>query len=238
MVDNPEHHWSEWNKKPTKENLVNVVNQFSGLIDSSISTQPSINRSLLRSKARLLVTDAVKSYDPKKGTKLSTHVYNYLRPVQRTAKDMVEISPLSRYYSDEAANFVKFNQNFLEENGREPDDTEIMDGLGINAKRLSKLNKLVKYEIPEGQLVGGIDQEEESAESEQLNLWTEYVYNDLNPTDRKILDYKLGRNGNPVLSNEEIAAKIKLNPVDVSLRSQGIAEKILSGVNTKEKQIL
>jgi DNA-directed RNA polymerase specialized sigma subunit len=236
-LSTPEQYWDNWSKNPNPENLIKTVKQFDGLVDSSISSQTSVNRSLLKSKAKFLVADAIKTYDPSKGTKLSTHVYNYLRPLQRTAKDMTEVSPLSRYYSDEAAQFVKFNQSFLEEYGREPDDTEIMDGLGINEKRLSKLNKLVKYEIPEGQLLGEISQDAEDKDSDKLNLWTEYVYNDLNSTDKKILNYKLGKNGHPALSNEEIAIKLNLNPVDISLRSQKIAEKILAGVNTKEKNL-
>jgi DNA-directed RNA polymerase specialized sigma subunit len=236
-LNTPEQYWDNWNKNQNPENLIKAVKQFDGLVDSSISSQTSVNRSLLKSKAKFLVADAIKTYDPSKGTKLSTHVYNYLRPIQRTAKDMTEVSPLSRYYSDEAAQFVKFNQGFLEEYGREPDDTEIMDGLGINEKRLSKLNKLVKYEIPEGQLLGEISQDSEDKDSDKLNLWTEYVYNDLNSTDKKILNYKLGKNGHPTLSNEEIAVKLSLNPVDISLRSQKIAEKILAGVNTKEKML-
>jgi DNA-directed RNA polymerase specialized sigma subunit len=235
-LNTPENYWEGWKKNPSQENLSRAVKQFDGLIDSSISSQNSINRTLLRSKAKLLAVDAIKTFDPSKGTKLSTHVYNHLRPIQRSAKDMVEISPLSRYYSDEAAQFIKFNQSFLEENGREPDDTEIMDGLGVSSKKLTKLNKLVKYEIPEGQLVGSIEQEDDK-ESEKLNLWTEYVYNDLNTLDKKILDYKMGRNGHMSLSNEDIAIKLNLNPVDVSVRSQRIAERILNGVNTKEKTI-
>jgi len=235
-LETPEKYWENWRKDPSPQNLSNAVRQFNGLIDSSISSQSTVNKSLLKSKAKILAADAIKTYDPSKGTKLSTHVYNYLRPIQRSARDMTEVSPLSRYYSDEAAQFVKFNQDFLEENGREADDSEIMDGLGINTKRLAKLNKLVKYEVPEGQLVGSIEQEEDKG-SENLNLWTEYVYNDLNTLDKKILDYKIGRNGHPTLSNEDIAAKLKIGPVDVSIRSQKIAEKILNGVNTKEKTI-
>ena len=235
-LNTPENYWEGWKKNPTPENLSRAVKQFDGLIDSSISSQSSVNRSLLKSKAKLLAVEAVKTFDPSKGTKLSTHVYNHLRPIQRSAKDMTEISPLSRYYSDEAAQFVKFNQSFLEENGREPDDTEIMDGLGIDSKRLTKLNKLVKYEIPEGQLIGNIEQEDDK-ESERLNLWTDYVYNDLNTLDKKILDYKMGRNGHMPLSNEDIAVKLNLSPVDVSVRSQRIAQKILDGINTKERSI-
>jgi DNA-directed RNA polymerase specialized sigma subunit len=214
-----------------------VVKKYDGLINTSIGQQKSINPLLLKSKARLLVAQAVKSYAPSEGAKLSTHVYNYLRPLNREAKSMIEVSPLSRYFNEESAKYINFLSDFSQENGREPDDSEIMDNLGIGKHKLEKLNKTVKYEIPESQLVGGIENDEDE-QSNRLNLWTDYVYNDLDTTGKKILDYKLGRNGHPAMSNDEISIKLKLSASDVSTRASKIAEKILDGVNSREKTLI
>jgi DNA-directed RNA polymerase specialized sigma subunit len=236
MDQDPEKYWQEWKKKPTPENLLNTVKAFDGLINTSIGQQKSINPTLLRSRAKILVSQAVKTYSPSEGTRLSTHVYNYLRPLNRDAKNMTEISPLSRHFSEETGKYINFINEFSQENGREPDDSEIMDNLGISKGKLNKLNQSVKYEIPESQLVGGVELDEDE-ESNRLNLWTDYVYNDLDSFGKKILDYKLGRNGNPVMSNDDIAIKLKISPSEVSIRSAKIAEKILNGVNSREKII-
>jgi DNA-directed RNA polymerase specialized sigma subunit len=234
MDQDPEKYWSEWKKNPSSQNLLAAVKSFDGLIKTSIGQQKNINPTLLKSKAKILVSQAVKTYSPAEGTRLSTHVYNYLRPLNREAKNMIEVSPLSRHFSDESGRYINFINEFSQENGREPDDSEIMDNLGINRAKLSKINKSIKYEIPESQLVGGIESDEDE-ESNRLNLWTDYVYNDLDTFGKKILDCKLGRNGNPVMSNDEIAQKLKLSASEVSIRSSKIAEKILNGVNSREK---
>lgn len=233
-MSEPEDLWKEWKKRPTPDSLSHVVGAFDGLANSAISGNKSVNQSLLKSKARLLTVDAIKSYDPSQGTKLSTHVYNHLRPLNRSAKDMTEIAPMSRYYGEEAAKMIGMIKGFTEQNGREPDDMEIRDSLGISNRRLEKLNKIVKYEVPESQLVGDVEQEDDE-DSSRLNLWTDYVYNDLGSTDRKILDMKLGRNGHPVHSNDQIATKLNLSPVDISNRSGKIAKSIIDGVNSHER---
>lgn len=236
MNEDPEKKWSEWKKRPTAQNMSSVVKSFDGLINTSIGQQKSINPTLLRSKARILVSQAVRTYSPSEGAKLSTHVYNYLRPLNREAKDMVEVSPVSRHTNEEVGRYINFINDFSQENGRDPDDSEVMDGLGVSKTKLNKLNRSVKYELPESQIIGGIESEEDE-ESNRLNLWTDYVYNDLDSYGKKILDYKLGRNGNPVMSNDEVAIKLNMTPSEVSIRSSRIAEKILKGVNSRERII-
>ena len=229
--------WSAWSQKPTSNNLMSVVNGFDGLMNTSIGQQKNVNRSMLKSRAKLLTIDAIKTFDPSSGANLSTHVYNYLRPINRESKDMTEIAPMSRHYSDESAKMINAVTSFAEDNGREPDDSEIRDMLGISQKRLEKLNKIVKYEIPESQIVGGMEDEDVDEQSNKLNLWTDYVYHDLGTKDKKILDFKLGRSGHPEMSNEEIAVKLQTSPMEISNRSAYIAVKILEGMNTKEKII-
>lgn len=229
--------WSNWRKNPSSSNLMSTVDGFDGLMNTSIGQQKNINRSLLKGRAKLLTIDAIKTFDPSSGANLTTHVYNYLRPINRESKDMVEIAPVSRHYNDESAKMINAISSFSEENGREPDDSEIRDMLGISQKRLEKLNKIVKYEIPESQIVGGMEDEDIDEQSNKLNLWTDYVYHDLGTRDKKILDFKLGRSGHPEMSNEEIALKLNTSPMEISNRSANIAKKILDGMNTREKTI-
>lgn len=237
----PDKLFTDWKKTPNQYNLAQVVKSFDPIVESSIASHKGqVNHTLMRSKARLLVADAVKSYDPKMGTNISTHIYNYLKPLNRTAKSMVEVAPLSRHQDEEAARYVRAVSDYNEEYGREPDDAELQDILGVGRKQLARLHSSIKYEIPEGQIVGDFsnDSPDDDPESGRLNLWTEYVYHDLDHVGRKILDMKLGRNGHPQMSNDDIAVRMKMSPVEVSNRSSQIAQKILDGIKTRERVIL
>lgn len=236
---NPEQLWNSWKANPNQIGLASVVKGFEPVIESSITQHKGqVNHTLLRSKARLLVADAVKSYDPKMGTNINTHVYNYLKPLNRTAKSMVEVAPLSRHQDEETARYIRAISDFNEEYGREPDDVELQEKLGIGSKQIAKLNSMIKYEIPEGQLVGDFSSEEDNdPEADKISLWTEYVYHDLEPLGRKIMDMKLGRNGHPQMTSDQIAQKLNLSPVEVSNRSAQIAQKVLDGIKIRERTL-
>ena len=75
--------WSNWKQKPSSDNLMSVVNGFDGLMNTSVGQQKNVNRSLLKGRAKLLTIDAIKTFDPLSGANLTTHVYNYLRPLNR-----------------------------------------------------------------------------------------------------------------------------------------------------------
>ena len=64
-----------------------------------------------------------------------------------------------------------------------------------------------------------------------MDAFLDYVYLDLDDIDRKILDWKTGRNNQPVLKNTEIAKLLKLSTVAISKRAAKIQAKIERGLS-------
>jgi hypothetical protein len=110
-----------------------------------------------------------------------------------------------------------------------------MDGLGMTPKQLKLVNSIVKYEIPEAQLENYDFEDPQSEYSHKLNLWSEYVYNDLSPKGKKIMDMKMGRNGHPPMTNVEVAQRLGIPQKEVAMYSELIARSILDGINIKKK---
>jgi DNA-directed RNA polymerase specialized sigma subunit len=61
------------------------------------------------------------------------------------------------------------------------------------------------------------------------DIWLEYVHHDLDPIDKKILEWKTGMYGKQVLSTNEIARRLNITPSAVSQRAAKIAMKIEAG---------
>src|SRR5438874_567972 len=81
-----EPHYSKWKQDPTPANTGKLVQVLNPAIDSAIKSfagqsNPSPN---LRTKAKLITIDAIKSYDPNKA-KLRTHVMSQLQGLRRIA---------------------------------------------------------------------------------------------------------------------------------------------------------
>jgi DNA-directed RNA polymerase specialized sigma subunit len=232
----PEYYWEQWKKKPSPQNMAIAVKTLDKEINNfANSYSGSINPSVARSKARSFAIDAIKTYDPKMGAALKTHFFNHIRPLARETKSLVESVSLSKHYETNANKYVNFVNSFVADNGREPDDSEILDGLSISPKQLKVLNSTIKYEMPEAQLENFNFEDPNDGYNQKIDLWTDFVYHDLSPRGKKILDLKMGRSGHPPMSNIEIAQKLNIHPKEVAQYSQSIAQKILDGVNTKSK---
>ena len=54
----------------------------------------------------------------------------------------------------------------------------------------------------------------------------ETMYPSLTPSEQVILDHRLGYNGKPILSNSQVAAKLKISPGRVSQLTTGLAAKL------------
>jgi DNA-directed RNA polymerase specialized sigma subunit len=228
----PEYYWSQWKKKPTKQNLIGAVKSLDKEIGNFANSYSStVNPSVVRSQAKLLAVDAIKTYDPKMGSALKTHFFNHVKPLARNTKNITETVALTKHYETNSNRYVNFVRDFIGEYGREPDDTEIMDGMNISGRQLSVLNKASKYEMPEGQLENFDFESKNQQHDHKIDLWTEYVYHDLSPANKKIMDMKLGRNGHEPMTNIQIAQKLGMSPKEITVRTEMLAKKIMEGVN-------
>lgn len=243
MIDNkyeensPEYHWNSWVKNPSKPAMALAVKSLSKDIDNfANSYSNSVSSAVARSRARKYAIDAIKTYSPEYGASLKTHFFNYIKPMGREMKGVSEFVPLSKHYESGANSYVNFLNNFIGENGREPDDDEIMDGLSISRKQLGVLNSTVKYEIPESGLESYNLEDANNEFSDKLNLWTEYVRDSLPPLKKRILDLKIGANKNPPMNNREVAELLGIPEKEVADFSVEVSSRILNGVNTKSKK--
>jgi DNA-directed RNA polymerase specialized sigma subunit len=220
--------WKKWQEAPTPQNLSQTLKAIQPAIDYHLSQVPEVDRGIMSGEAKQLAINAIRTYDPSHGTSLNTHVFNHLKPLPRRKEQLLRMAPVGRDLSKDFAQYNSFISSFYDENGREPNDTEIQEKTGLSPQRLIKVRKMFRPEITESQGFTSGAYEDHN----RVSLWTEYVYHDLDPQSKTIMDYKLGRSGNPVLTNEQIAAKLGVDPSVVSRRAADISKKILDGARS------
>jgi len=219
-----------WLQKPTQANLGRVVDSLKPTIDSAMTTYVGAGASpITRSRARYLAIGAIRSYDPTRGAALKTHVMTQLHPLTRYAVQSTQPVKMSERRLRQLKSLQDAEQGFEETHGREPSDAEMADTLGLSIKRI---NRIRSYATPfigtdAADAVAGAAPDTNYVDPE--DVWIDYVYYDLDDTNRRILDWKLGRNGQPVLSNVEIARRLKVSPAAVTKRAARIQAKLLEG---------
>lgn len=226
--------YEAWRADPTKENMSRVTKLMRPLILSEINRYPGSNE-ILKGKSKKFAVDAVKDFDPAQGAKLTTWVVNRLQQLHRYGRKSKQIVNTSELAYRQFAELDARRREFLDEEGREPTDEELADMTGLSTKRINavrQMNPVVKNV--------GVIEEAQASEDEgavmpavmdigadpELNTALEAVYESATDRDKSILDFKTGRGGQQVLSNQEIAKRLGVSPGLVSQRSLELAQNI------------
>jgi len=231
--------YSQWQHRPEPTAMNNLVKKSFPIISSSLVTYGGTNNKLMMSRAKKLTIDAIKSYNKDSNASLASWISLNLQGLQRYANSLSPISVPERIKLD-AFHINKHFQEHLNERGREPTDTELADMVGLSPKRIKYVRKMIRPVLNEGNFMETEDDDSSYMPGvktdEWENVWAEYVYNDLDPINKKIFDMRMGRgkhHGKPLDVNS-IAKSLDMSPAAVSQRSNKIADLLADGYNYQE----
>lgn len=186
-------------------------------------------RQELRTKARVLAADAVRSFNPDRDgrkAQLSTYVYANMQRLQRVAADRANAVRLPERSRMDAVVLRDAVREYVDKEGFEPDVKTLEELTGVSRSRQRLASDAFK-EISEA----GLETEKgdtlfRGEPDEKDDPWRDYVYFDLDPKSRKIFEWTTGYGGSKVLDKQEIAKRLKISPAAVSQRIQTIVRKL------------
>ncbi len=212
------------------EHLDGVLTAASQTIDRGITTHAGKSSPLVKSKARLLAAQAVRSYKPDSGANLKTWINQHLQGLTRYRQQLSPLKMPERVGYD-LAHLSRTERDLEDELGRPATEDELQDRAGFSRKRLTHIRQYRKQVLPESSLVDadgenylpGIPNGEADA------LWAQYVYKDLDPVNQRVYDMMMGRNGYPKHSVNDVARALKISAAAVSQRTDRIARMLEEG---------
>ena len=220
--------YEAWKSNQTPETNLSFLNTISPIVQKGVQMYGG-DSPLAASRGRLLALDAAKSYDPKR-SRLQSHILNHMQGLRRITQQQSRVISVPERVLMENQKLQNQHQELADELGRDPTDAELSDKMGISMSRLAKIRSY-RPGMTSGQveavdpLTGGVAGRLPGHQAAQ-NLWTEIVYQDLNPLDQKIMELSLGMRGNKKLSNAEIASKLGRSPGAITQRKTRI-QKLL-----------
>lgn len=203
-----------------------------------LELQPTIDKAInnfggadpgLKTKARLIALDSVKSFDSKKGASLSTFVYGNLQKLLRERGERSNLTHLPENVSIMRSKLKDAIKEWEIEHDEEPTTDQLADKTGISVKRI---DAVMNYKpitpdsltvSPEGDQLVGADS------GHALDLYNRVIYNELDSTDKKIYEWSTGFGKGVKLSGVEIARRLKMSPAAVSKRYAKISNKFSEG---------
>lgn len=214
--------YTSWEKTKNKRAMSNLVRTFGKLINSEVGRyQGTLSRPVLLSFAKKYATDAVKSFDPKTGNQLSTHIVNQLQRLHRLNYRNVQGLKSSEDVQAKMNTFFQVRADLTEELGREPNSEEISEKMGVPAKFVRKMNSHIRLEKDPGDVQTTYISMDNADEKEVAD----YLYFELPSIHKKIFEHKTGYMGSQIMSNVAIAKKLKLSPVRITQIGKSISDR-------------
>jgi DNA-directed RNA polymerase specialized sigma subunit len=218
--------WKAYSANPTPQNLKPLMTAMQPLMHSEVNRwkaaapQPALHR-----QAQSLTLHAIKTYDPTKGAALGTHVMNRLKKLSRTAyqhQDLVRLPENKKLRSQALYNAQSELQGEL---GRDPTNDELADRLAWSPKRVSDVQRSMVGEYVESQDIGG-EMFSDVYGRDAADPVLDYVYYDLDPTDKQIFEHLTGYSGKPIMTMQQVGQKLGLTDSQVRTRKKRIEKKI------------
>lgn len=229
-------YYNIWQRKPEPSTMDNMLKKAHPIISSALVTYGGVNNKLMYSQAKKIAIDAIKSFKRDNDASLSSWISLNLQGLQRYASSLNPISVPERVKLD-SFHINKQTQEFTNEKGRDPTDSELADITGLSPKRINYVRKMVRPVMAEGSYLEADDDDNTYMpgvqSNEWENVWAEYVYNDLDDINKRIFDMRMGRGkykGQPLDVNS-IAKQLEMSPAAVSQRSNKIANLLADGYN-------
>ncbi len=208
--------YDAWKAAPGPDTAASFLRATKPLLDTTIKSLGDTSPNT-RSRARQIMLDALPSYDPSKST-LSTFAYHHMQGLKRYSQQMQQ--PL--YMPDRAMlqlrKLRQAEQEIQAEHDREPSMAELADYTGLPMKRISQLRGL-PMPAAAGQLRSEEGDVYEPAVAQPTsNAWAEIVYESLDPSNQKVMEWTLGLHGQPRMPVQEIARRMRLSAGAISQR--------------------
>ena len=205
----------------SQDNLGAIVKSLNPTMSYAVSALGASNNPQIKHQAKLYTAQAVRTYDPASGASLSTWVQGQLKRLRRYKREKAGPVPVPDRAQLDAYTLEKARVQYLDDHGVEPDIKQLADLSKIPVKRIGDVQRTTRAVPSDSQLPST-----EDTGTDYMDEATEYVYDESDHKDRKILEYTTGFGGTQMLNKSEIATKLQISPAQVTRRSARIGMRV------------
>ena len=217
----PDEAYTAWKADPTPENLHATVRSLDGTVNYALYATGDTTNPQLKHQARIFTADAVKSFDPTKGAQLGSWVSGQLQSLRRFKRENSGPVKVPERAQLDAWHLEKTRRNYLDEHGIDPDVKQLADASHLSAKRIADVRRSTRPVVAQ-EAIQDVEQNSADFMGEALD----YVYDESDATDRKIIEHLTGYGGTARLAKNEIAVMLGVSPSQITRRSDRIALKL------------
>ena len=222
--------YTQWMVERTPQALQRVVKDYDPMIRGTLSNIGAGQDPQLYSRARVLTAKAVETYNPEYGASLPTWVSRQLMPLRRMKRETQSSVRIPEGLQLDAFNISRSTEEYIDEHEREPDLLELSDRTGLSVQRIKKVREQ-NVSAPSDAAIAGTGEDDKAftpahSEPDWMTEASDYVYHEVDYTDRKILEHLMGYAGSEVMQGKDLADQLGVSASQVSRRAARLAYKI------------
>lgn len=201
----------------------NQVGQYAGRVN--------IPGEAIRSKAEDLAIHGIQTFDPGKGTQLSTHVFGQLRGLNRFITTYQNPARIPQHQVHRINELMTLRDRMTADLGRPPTDYALAKKMNWSPRQVASLTKGLTRRVLDPELFKLKDPR--SFEPSRFREVVDLLPTELTPREQFVFKSIYGIGG-PPQSATQIARKIKASPATVSRIRKRVASTISHYLNTRE----
>jgi len=217
--------WKEWKSSGSQTTLGRLIESVQPIIGVTVKRFESVPLppSTIKAEAMKQALHAFKTYDPKAGASLGTHVTNYMQKVNRFVYEHQNVGRIPEHRITQIGTYNAVKGELGSKFGRQASAAELADELNWSLPEVERMERELAREVPET-AIQDVDFSFTATNDAQKIL--NYIYYELSPREKVVFEHLTGWAGKPRLSEEEIALRVSATRERVKKLKAKIAEKI------------
>jgi RNA polymerase primary sigma factor len=219
--------WHTWNNKGRKpEHLQPLYESYKPLLTreaKKFANRVELPTSTIHAEIDKHFVNAVKSFNPGRGTQLNTWVQTNLQKASRFVKTYQNFGKIPEGQISQIRRYEQAKEQLHSKTGFEPDTKALAEHLGWTPRRVTQLQReLSRRDMPAS---GWESDPAELISPKELEAIKLMQY-ELTPEERTVYEYTFGMNGKPRHQPGQIAKVTNIHPSKVSRIRNKLVEKL------------
>lgn len=230
-IDTPESAYARYQVEATPDNLYKTVQTLRPAISYALAQNNAAEDPFLKAKAEIVAAEAVKTWSPASGASLASWTSTQMQRLARMRREnLMPVKVPDRAWQD-SMSLARAEREFIDKHNREPDLDELSDAARMPISRIATVRRQARKMVSASAFHG--EQTPTPKDDPLADEAMQYLYADLDKLDRQILEMRTGFGGkhDPMPGNV-IAARLKIDPSQVTRRAARMATKLVEIRNT------
>lgn len=194
--------YNEYKRTGSKEALGKLMTQIAPIVYSEVSRQAgTLPNTALSALGKAWAIRAIHSFQPERGTQLSTHITGYLRKIRRMNYKFANAARLPENLQLQYYLWDRSLQDLRDRLNRDPTDEEMAEALGWSKPQVVKYRNSLYEDLIESATA----KPTETVQFNESKILLDHIMDQLTPDEKMI--WKFSKE----LSSDQLAAKLGVN---------------------------